>query len=168
MGFARPLTAAPPCRNVYKDYRQLELACETQEEVDSWKASFLRAGVYPERVGVSGREGQAAYNGESGAPSSVTPCSPALAELKCSRHRSATCRPPPIADLCVPSSATVLHPCHVVVVSCDCLPSPLFHCGSVSSCLRVGVQCLGLTQSFPLSSVCLSRLCSLAVAMLVW
>lgn len=42
------------CRNVYKDYRQLELACETQEEVDSWKASFLRAGVYPERVGVSG------------------------------------------------------------------------------------------------------------------
>ncbi|KAJ6633910.1 hypothetical protein lerEdw1_014261 [Lerista edwardsae] len=39
-------------RNVYKDYRQLELACETQEEVDSWKASFLRAGVYPERVGI--------------------------------------------------------------------------------------------------------------------
>uniref|UniRef100_S4RAF3 dynamin GTPase n=1 Tax=Petromyzon marinus TaxID=7757 RepID=S4RAF3_PETMA len=36
-------------RNVYKDYRQLELACEGQEEVDSWKASFLRAGVYPER-----------------------------------------------------------------------------------------------------------------------
>uniref|UniRef100_A0A8C3M4S9 dynamin GTPase n=1 Tax=Chrysolophus pictus TaxID=9089 RepID=A0A8C3M4S9_CHRPC len=36
-------------RNVYKDYRQLELACETQEEVDSWKASFLRAGVYPEQ-----------------------------------------------------------------------------------------------------------------------
>uniref|UniRef100_A0A8C9TC12 dynamin GTPase n=1 Tax=Scleropages formosus TaxID=113540 RepID=A0A8C9TC12_SCLFO len=37
-------------RNVYKDYRQLELACETQEEVDGWKASFLRAGVYPERI----------------------------------------------------------------------------------------------------------------------
>ncbi|XP_012695670.3 dynamin-1 isoform X2 [Clupea harengus] len=37
-------------RNVYKDYRQLELACEGQEDVDSWKASFLRAGVYPERV----------------------------------------------------------------------------------------------------------------------
>ncbi|KAJ0019053.1 hypothetical protein NQD34_006622 [Periophthalmus magnuspinnatus] len=29
-------------RNVYKDYRQLELASESQEEVDSWKASFLR------------------------------------------------------------------------------------------------------------------------------
>ncbi|KAL2076399.1 hypothetical protein ACEWY4_028005 [Coilia grayii] len=38
-------------RNVYKDYRQLELACETQEDVDGWKASFLRAGVYPERAG---------------------------------------------------------------------------------------------------------------------
>ncbi|XP_031716310.1 dynamin-1a isoform X8 [Anarrhichthys ocellatus] len=37
-------------RNVYKDYRQLELACETQEDLDAWKASFLRAGVYPERV----------------------------------------------------------------------------------------------------------------------
>lgn len=49
-----PSPPAPSCRNVYKDYRQLELACETQEEVDSWKASFLRAGVYPERVGVSG------------------------------------------------------------------------------------------------------------------
>uniref|UniRef100_A0A8C8EUG1 dynamin GTPase n=1 Tax=Oncorhynchus tshawytscha TaxID=74940 RepID=A0A8C8EUG1_ONCTS len=36
-------------RNVYKDYRQLELACESQEEIDGWKASFLRAGVYPER-----------------------------------------------------------------------------------------------------------------------
>ncbi|XP_078502755.1 dynamin-1 isoform X2 [Lissotriton helveticus] len=43
-------------RNVYKDYRQLELACETQEEVDSWKASFLRAGVYPERVETSDAE----------------------------------------------------------------------------------------------------------------
>uniref|UniRef100_A0A8C8G983 Dynamin n=1 Tax=Oncorhynchus tshawytscha TaxID=74940 RepID=A0A8C8G983_ONCTS len=39
-------------RNVYKDYRQLELACETQDDIDGWKASFLRAGVYPERVTV--------------------------------------------------------------------------------------------------------------------
>ncbi|XP_060069799.1 dynamin-1-like isoform X1 [Ylistrum balloti] len=36
-------------RNVYKDYKQLELSAESQEEVDSWKASFLRAGVYPDR-----------------------------------------------------------------------------------------------------------------------
>lgn len=37
------------CRNVYKDYKQLELSAENQEEVDSWKASLLRAGVYPDR-----------------------------------------------------------------------------------------------------------------------
>ncbi|KAM3915685.1 dynamin-3 [Leptodactylus fuscus] len=36
-------------RNVYKDYKCLELACDSQEEVDSWKASLLRAGVYPDR-----------------------------------------------------------------------------------------------------------------------
>ncbi|XP_023931417.1 dynamin-1 isoform X2 [Lingula anatina] len=40
----------PYSRNVYKDYKQLELSCESVEELDSWKASFLRAGVYPERV----------------------------------------------------------------------------------------------------------------------
>lgn len=33
-----------------QDYKQLELSCETQDEVDSWKASFLRAGVYPEKT----------------------------------------------------------------------------------------------------------------------
>ncbi|UYV62849.1 DNM2 [Cordylochernes scorpioides] len=37
-------------RNVFKDYKQLELSCENQEEVDSWKASFLRAGVFPEKT----------------------------------------------------------------------------------------------------------------------
>ncbi|XP_077118113.1 dynamin-2 isoform X4 [Ranitomeya variabilis] len=36
-------------RNVYKDLRQIELSCDSQEDVDSWKASFLRAGVYPEK-----------------------------------------------------------------------------------------------------------------------
>lgn len=39
----------PDTRNVYKDYKQLELSCENQDDIDSWKASFLRAGVYPER-----------------------------------------------------------------------------------------------------------------------
>lgn len=39
----------PEGRNVYKDFKQLELSCETVDEVDSWKASFLRAGVYPEK-----------------------------------------------------------------------------------------------------------------------
>ncbi|XP_077073419.1 dynamin-1 isoform X3 [Siphateles boraxobius] len=37
-------------RNVFKDSRFLELACDTLEEVDSWRASLLRAGVYPERA----------------------------------------------------------------------------------------------------------------------
>uniref|UniRef100_A0A3P9A268 dynamin GTPase n=1 Tax=Esox lucius TaxID=8010 RepID=A0A3P9A268_ESOLU len=45
-------------RNVYKDYRQLELACESQEEIDGWKASFLRAGVYPERVTSDSGDGE--------------------------------------------------------------------------------------------------------------
>lgn len=45
--------AALCSRNVYKDYRFLELACDSQEEVDSWKASLLRAGVYPDKSSVS-------------------------------------------------------------------------------------------------------------------
>uniref|UniRef100_A0A4W4HNA0 dynamin GTPase n=1 Tax=Electrophorus electricus TaxID=8005 RepID=A0A4W4HNA0_ELEEL len=44
-------------RNVYKDLRQIELACDSQEDVDSWKASFLRAGVYPEKDQVESEEG---------------------------------------------------------------------------------------------------------------
>ena len=39
----------------------MELSCETQDDIDSWKASFLRAGVYPEKAseqsnGDEGRE----------------------------------------------------------------------------------------------------------------
>jgi len=37
-------------RNVYKDNRTLELACDSQDDVESWKSSLLRAGVYPEKV----------------------------------------------------------------------------------------------------------------------
>uniref|UniRef100_A0A672V031 Dynamin-2 n=1 Tax=Strigops habroptila TaxID=2489341 RepID=A0A672V031_STRHB len=44
-------------RNVYKDLRQIELACDSQEDVDSWKASFLRAGVYPEKDQVNAEDG---------------------------------------------------------------------------------------------------------------
>lgn len=33
----------------FQDFKQLELSCETTDDVDSWKASFLRAGVYPEK-----------------------------------------------------------------------------------------------------------------------
>ncbi|XP_044756589.1 dynamin-like isoform X1 [Coccinella septempunctata] len=54
----------PDGRNVYKDFKQLELSCETTEDVDSWKASFLRAGVYPEKQTdiINGEEEQSTDN----------------------------------------------------------------------------------------------------------
>ena len=33
---------------MYKDQDQLQLIAQSEEEVESWKASLLRAGVYPE------------------------------------------------------------------------------------------------------------------------
>ncbi|XP_033978939.1 dynamin-1a isoform X1 [Trematomus bernacchii] len=61
-------------RNVYKDYRQLELACETQEDIDAWKASFLRAGVYPERI----TEGQSEGSDENGSDNIMHSMDPQL------------------------------------------------------------------------------------------
>ena len=55
-------------RNVYKDNRTLELACDSQEDVDSWKSSLLRAGVYPERTTMV----RATHSPLS--PSSLRPC----------------------------------------------------------------------------------------------
>ncbi|XP_069793832.1 dynamin 3a isoform X2 [Narcine bancroftii] len=49
-------------RNVYKDYRFLELACDSQEELDGWKASFLRAGVYPEKCTLENEEAGSTHN----------------------------------------------------------------------------------------------------------
>ncbi|XP_013864858.1 dynamin-1 isoform X7 [Austrofundulus limnaeus] len=63
-------------RNVYKDYRQLELACESQEDVDAWKASFLRAGVYPERV--TEKEGKSEGGDDNGADSFMHSMDPQL------------------------------------------------------------------------------------------
>merc|ERR1719233_443637 len=40
--------------NVFKDFKTLDLSCESQDDVDSWKASFLRAGVYPEKSNAEG------------------------------------------------------------------------------------------------------------------
>ena len=37
-------------RNVYKDHRTLDLTVQNAEDLESWKASFLRAGVYPEVI----------------------------------------------------------------------------------------------------------------------
>merc|ERR1719167_1540246 len=52
----------PEGRNVFKDFKTLDLSCESQDEVDSWKASFLRAGVYPEK---SNAEGNNSSEGET-------------------------------------------------------------------------------------------------------
>ncbi|XP_016411658.1 dynamin-1a isoform X1 [Sinocyclocheilus rhinocerous] len=60
-------------RNVYKDYRQLELACESQEDVDGWKASFLRAGVYAERVVEKEKSDAGDENGSDGFMHSMDP-----------------------------------------------------------------------------------------------
>ncbi|XP_078263919.1 dynamin-2-like isoform X1 [Rhinoraja longicauda] len=43
-------------RNVYKDYRFLELACESQEDLDGWKATLLKAGVYPDKCTIEKEE----------------------------------------------------------------------------------------------------------------
>lgn len=43
-------------RNIYKDNKQLELSCNSLDEEDTWKASFLRAGVYPEKHVEPGQE----------------------------------------------------------------------------------------------------------------
>lgn len=48
-------------RNVYKDFKLLELSCDSLEEVDSWKASFLRAGVYPHKDNSPKPEDQVVY-----------------------------------------------------------------------------------------------------------
>ncbi|CAP37225.1 Protein CBG20134 [Caenorhabditis briggsae] len=39
----------PDGRNIYKDLKLLELGANNLDEVEAWKASFLRAGVFPER-----------------------------------------------------------------------------------------------------------------------
>merc|ERR1719431_1868157 len=59
----------PEGRNVFKDFKTLDLSCESQDDVDSWKASFLRAGVYPEKLSASesttgeGEEGRSDTSG---------------------------------------------------------------------------------------------------------
>jgi len=52
-------------RNVFKDFKTLDLSCETQDDVDSWKASFLRAGVYPEKSNVGALDGGEGEEGRS-------------------------------------------------------------------------------------------------------
>uniref|UniRef100_A0A182J339 Dynamin n=1 Tax=Anopheles atroparvus TaxID=41427 RepID=A0A182J339_ANOAO len=56
----------PDGRNVYKDYKQLELSCESTDDVDSWKASFLRAGVYPEKDTPANGDEETSESGPTG------------------------------------------------------------------------------------------------------
>nr|XP_032514178.1 dynamin isoform X4 [Danaus plexippus plexippus] len=65
----------PEGRNVYKDYKQLELSCENQDDVDSWKASFLRAGVYPEKTSeaANGDESEGNESSDTSVTSSMDP-----------------------------------------------------------------------------------------------
>jgi len=65
----------PEGRNVFKDFKTLDLSCESQDDVDSWKASFLRAGVYPEK---SNAEGTASEDGESSSGSGIGSVDPQL------------------------------------------------------------------------------------------
>jgi len=65
----------PEGRNVFKDFKTLDLSCESQDDVDSWKASFLRAGVYPEK---SSAEGTTSDDGESGGGAGIGSVDPQL------------------------------------------------------------------------------------------
>jgi len=56
----------PEGRNVFKDFKTLDLSCETQDDMDSWKASFLRAGVYPEKQSSEGTVGEGEESVERG------------------------------------------------------------------------------------------------------
>merc|ERR1711971_724662 len=62
----------PEGRNVFKDFKTLDLSCESQDDVDSWKASFLRAGVYPEKSNAEGTSNDE-DSGGSGNAGSVDP-----------------------------------------------------------------------------------------------
>ena len=55
-------------RNVYKDHRTLDLAAVNSDELESWKASFLRAGVYPEYVNEKDAELEKEQEKESADP----------------------------------------------------------------------------------------------------
>ncbi|XP_065197637.1 dynamin-1-like [Sycon ciliatum] len=54
----------PSAKNLFKDYKQLDLSCETEDDIESWKAAFLRAGVYPDRGEI---EDEGAMSSELGA-----------------------------------------------------------------------------------------------------
>ena len=36
-------------KNVFKEHRELDLVCDTHDDLESWEASLYRAGVFPEK-----------------------------------------------------------------------------------------------------------------------
>lgn len=56
-----------------QDYKQLELSCENQDDVDSWKASFLRAGVYPEKPSEAAANGEESSQSNESSTASLDP-----------------------------------------------------------------------------------------------
>ncbi|XP_055336334.1 dynamin-1-like isoform X2 [Paramacrobiotus metropolitanus] len=48
----RPVVALyhPDGRNVYKGHKQLELSCANPDEMDGWRAAFIRVGINPTKV----------------------------------------------------------------------------------------------------------------------
>lgn len=48
--------------NVYRDYKTLDLSCESAEETEAWKASFYRAGVYLERAPITSNGSHLAFS----------------------------------------------------------------------------------------------------------
>lgn len=51
-------------KNIYKDYKQLELSCSSLDEEDAWKASLLRAGIYPEKHAEEGEQDEQLNNSD--------------------------------------------------------------------------------------------------------
>lgn len=67
-------------KNIYKDFKNLELSCESQEEVDSWKASFLRAGVYLDKSqsSTNNSNSDGDFDGSSSGSNQMTSLDPIL------------------------------------------------------------------------------------------
>ena len=46
----------PPVASLFREHKQLDMSHTNPDEVDKWKSSFLRAGVFPEDVQSNGAE----------------------------------------------------------------------------------------------------------------
>ncbi|KAI6205094.1 Dynamin [Aphelenchoides besseyi] len=115
----------PDGKNIYKDYKQLELSANNLDEVDAWKASFLRAGVYPEKdQPIADENGQVAEESNSMDPQLERQVE-TIRNLVDSYMRIVT---KTISDL-VPKWIMLLIVNKVSEFLRDELPANLYHCG---------------------------------------